>query len=446
MRRAALNTILVLAIVLVPLLLGALIVGPSQPVGRNTRSATRVGHKALYLLLEQLRFDVRRFERGVETLPAGRSVLIALEPGPSLFREEGAYAKNLLSWVERGNTALVTLGPDSDRPAELDDDVGELGVRAKRAIELAESIRDRAQERAQEKVEPEIERNAAQAAFEGAELDANESWDSAELTAFLRLPLLEDRLQLSRSSTMSLSGPMLDRVADASLEITRPRVWHETEARDYQVLLAVDRHPLLIELSRGQGKLLVLTEPRLFQNAVISRAAHARLAVRTVEYLAQHAETKVVLFEEFSHGGREAGSMIEVAVATRARWPLMQILLLVLLAIAAVAWRNRSVVPFEAVPRRSRDEVIDAMASLFLRASDTRGAAARLVELTRRRLLTTVPRGAEKELVPLIASRLGRDTAEVEASLDPAAVASTKDLVARARALRALRVAADAQK
>ena len=138
--------------------------------------------------------------------------------------------------------------------------------------------------------------------------------------------------------------------------------------------------------------------------------------------------------------------MIEVAVATRARWPVLQILVLVLLAIAAVAWRNRSVVPFEAVPRRSRDEVIDAMASLFLRASDTRGAAARVVELTRRRLLATVPRGAEKELVPLIASRLVRDPAEVEAALDPAAVTNAKDLVARARALRALRVAADAQK
>ena len=118
--------------------------------------------------------------------------------------------------------------------------LSELGVRAKRAIELAESLRDRVQEKVEPEVKPEVKRNPAQAAFEGAELDANESWDSAELTAFLRLPLLEDRLQLSRSSTMSLSGPILDHIADASLEITRPRVWHETEARNYQVLLAVD--------------------------------------------------------------------------------------------------------------------------------------------------------------------------------------------------------------
>jgi len=49
-------------------------------------------------------------------------------------------------------------------------------------------------------------------------------------------------------------------------------------------------------------------------------------------------------------------------------------------------------------------------------------------------------------MVPLIAARLHRDPVELEGALDPTTVASSRDHVARARSLRALRVAADAQR
>ena len=86
------------------------------------------------------------------------------------------------------------------------------------------------------------------------------------------------------------------------------------------------------------------------------------------------------------------------------------------------------------------------MASLFLRASDTRGAASRLIELSRRRLLGTIPAGGDAELVQLVAERLRRGPEEIAAVLDPETVRGAKDLVERAEALRALRVAADDQK
>ena len=101
---------LVALFILAPLLLGVLFVGPTPPAGRTSRSATRVGHKALYELLGAYGFRVRRFERGVETPPAEPAVFVALEPGPSLFREGGQYARGLADWIARGHAALLTLG------------------------------------------------------------------------------------------------------------------------------------------------------------------------------------------------------------------------------------------------------------------------------------------------------------------------------------------------
>jgi hypothetical protein len=425
MKRIIGNTLFILAIIFVPLLLGALIVGPATPVGRNTHSSTRVGHKALFLLYQQLGWDVRRFERGVETLPETRAVLIALEPGPALLREKGAFARGLLEWIERGNAALVTLGPDPDRPAELEDDEGELGASAKRAIELADSLRERAEERAGNTAVEEQRKRAEQeavAVIDRGEREASDSWDPADLIDFLRLPVIDDRLKANRTSTIALTGVL----GEGELSLTRPRVWSADPMAkgraEYRVLASADGKPLLLELSLGAGKLLVLSEPRLFHNAVLSRGSHAELAVRIVEELTTTADSDVVMFEEFSHGGREASSIFELAVDTRARWLVLHLSFLVLIWIFTVVWRSRSIVPFEVPPRRSRDEVIDAMASLYLRSNDVRGAASRLDELTR--------------------LRLGHDAP----ALDPTTVRTAKDLVERAEALRELRVAADAEK
>src|SRR5688572_2362254 len=96
------NTIVVLVLVLVPLALGILVVGTGAPAGRNSSSPTRVGHKVFFLLLEQLGYRTALFERGLETPPRERAVLIAVEPGPALLRDGGRYAQGLLDWISQG--------------------------------------------------------------------------------------------------------------------------------------------------------------------------------------------------------------------------------------------------------------------------------------------------------------------------------------------------------
>jgi len=51
-----------------------------------------------------------------------------------------------------------------------------------------------------------------------------------------------------------------------------------------------------------------------------------------------------VYFEEFSHGAREAGNIIELALGPRVRWTTLQILAVALAWVALVAFRRRSIV------------------------------------------------------------------------------------------------------
>lgn len=449
MKRALGNAALVLAIILIPFLLGALIVGGKAPVGRNSRSTTRVGHKAFYLVLEELGFRVRRFERGLETLPSERAVLLAVEPGPALFRERGRFAGGLLSWLADGNAALVTLGPDPDWSAELDDGTGELGTRAQQAIQLAEDLRDRARRRSarEEKAADRTKEQPSEPDVGTEDLDPNESWGSIHLLSLVDLEALgEARLDADLDTPAALTGTLARALeGTAGLALTRPRVFTELRPpkRPYQTLASAGGQPLLIELSIGEGRLLLLSEPRMLQNVALGRAAHARLAVRAVERLAAHAGTDRILFEEFSHGGREASTVVDVAFTTRARWVTLQLLLAILVWLLLATRRSRSVVPFEVPPRRSKDEVIDAMASLFLRANDTPGAARRLIELTRRRVQSSLPPGAEVHLPSIVASRTGRPREEIEQLLDPGTVSNARALVQRAAQLRELRSALD---
>jgi hypothetical protein len=427
----------ILGITVVPLALGWLIVGGAPPVGRNTRSTTRVGHLAFYWILEELGYRTRRFERGLETLPEERAVLVALEPGPALFRRHGRFAKKLVSWVAAGNAALVTLGPDPDREAEVDDGGGELGLRTKRAVRFAEEIRDRARERAD--VERPSDPDTVTAIDFEEDLDPSESWDAIHLFTLLAVDgLLEDRIDRPRSAGIPLSGPL---ATELGLDLTRPRALSRSGEAAWpgEVLLESDGRALAIELRIGQGKLILVSEPRMFQNGAIGRNHHGRIAAAAIDRLASHAGTDVVWFEEFSHGGREASNLIDLALTTRARWMVAQLLLLVAAYVLWASRRDRSIVPVEVTPRRSKDEVIDAMASLFVRANDSPGALRRLVELTRQRWLGSLPAGSERALVALIAARARRDPAEVAALLSMDERPSERSFLERAKALGVLR-------
>lgn len=440
-----------LLLFVVPLLLGYLVVGPRTPVGRNGDSVTGIGHKAFRLLLEAQGWDVQRFGRGVEGLPAlGSSAFVAVEPGPLLFREDGAHARPLLRFVEAGNGAVLTLGPDPDRSAESDDRAQVFGAEAGRAIRAARAVEEEA--RARQRAPTRTATAAAPTAGPRptARLDETDSWPASHLGSFLDLPLTEERLY-TRTTTRGaeLSGPLATHLGPTPrLALTRPRVFGPiTQTSSVSVLLWADQRPLVVGIRRGKGRVVVLAEPRLLHNGGIGRGPHARLAVALLQALELPTRARVVHLEEWSHGRADAQSIFALIVGTRLKWLLLQLALVGVVWIALVAPPRRRPVPQELPPRRAKHEAIEAVSTLQLRAGDLRGASEALITLSRRQLSRLISPGAplsHDALTSALAQRLGRSEAELRALLDPAAP-NLRAFVAKARALQALRTQAEAK-
>ena len=410
------NVAIIAMLTVVPLGLGALIVGPTPPAGRTTHSVSRVGHKAFHMLAQRVGFTVRRFARGVEQPPTDRAVFVALEPGPFLFREDGRYAKSLLDWVGEGNGALITLGPDPDRDAELDDRDDLVGRVTKRAQAQVEAVEKRAREasgRADGGGKAGSGRRPIETSARRGAREVSSAWSVSNLAGFIGQPLTRDRLDHPATEPCTLTGTLAASLGSEGLTLTRPRVW--ADHRMTPVLLACGQ-PLILEYRHGNGTILLLSEPRLLHNAKVGEIAHARIGVRALEHLASRVDSRVVYFEEFSHGGREASSVFELAWTTAARWPVAQFLLVALIWVFAVSGRRRSVVPVERPGGRSKSEVIEAMATLYARTGDFAGVGARINELT--------------------LHRLGGTGSEIEASR----IANERDLLIVAKQARARRL------
>ncbi len=438
------NAGLIAAGLVVPLAVGLLVVGPSPPHGRNSHSPTRVGHKALYQLLDELGYRVRRFERGLERPPPSPSVLLAIEPGGLLFREGGRYAAGLRRWLEAGNAALVTLGPDADHGAEIDDAGAMFSRTTQDAIDLAREVERRAAGRGEapkprrgdsvEKQSPLIDTTTP-----------GDPWPSQNLAAFVGLPLVPDRLETRLASEpCALEGPLASAIGPAAKVVaTRPRTW--SSAPDgAEIIATACGAPVLLEVVVGEGRLWLLSEPRLLQNGRVASGEHALLAVRIVERLGAHVGSDVVYFEEFSHGSREASNPFSLAFVTSARWPMLQLMFVALVAIGAYAGRRRSVVPMPRASRRRRQEVIDAMATLYARSGDVAGAAAHLELSSRHRLARTL--GAKEALTERLARRTSMSASSVAAILDASQVDSDEALIRYADRLRELRLSVESKR
>lgn len=80
----------------------------------SSYSAGPKGVKALYLLTEQMGFEVSRYKKSSRFLPPD-TTLIALNPDPDLFND-GIELKYLRAWLEKGNS-MVLIG-DADQSGE----------------------------------------------------------------------------------------------------------------------------------------------------------------------------------------------------------------------------------------------------------------------------------------------------------------------------------------
>jgi hypothetical protein len=132
----------------------------------------------------------------------------------------------------------------------------------------------------------------------------------------------------------------------------------------------VNNEPLVTIVPHDRGEIWVLRRPEVFRNQNLRHPGNAVLACRLAEAMLRRQPGELV-FDEFSHGLRARPGV----AALLFRPPMLFVTLQALAPAALVLWyfapRFGPVRPVSPPSRRSKEEYLDAMATLLRRKGDT---------------------------------------------------------------------------
>lgn len=128
-----------------------------------------------------------------------------------------------------------------------------------------------------------------------------------------------------------------------------------------KVILSAENTPLVLEESVGEGKIVYLTQPQMFNNRSIGKADNAVLSYNLTYHFSQHYPVY------FGEGISDAPGTWHIVFTPPFLWVSLQVILTVLLFVYGAGKRFGPVRPLPIPPRRSKDEYIYAMANLLLK-------------------------------------------------------------------------------
>jgi hypothetical protein len=131
--------------------------------------------------------------------------------------------------------------------------------------------------------------------------------------------------------------------------------------------------PMVTIHERGRGWLWLLNRPQFLTNELIGQADNAILLCRLAEATLQDRPGKLA-FDEFFHGMRERAGVAELLLQPPTLWVTLQSLLLLGLVLWHYTPRFGPLYPPVPLRRRSKEEFLEAMASLLARKGDTADA------------------------------------------------------------------------
>jgi hypothetical protein len=324
-----------------------MIVGMLWPDGSERLTPTSFGtyphgHRAVFDLLMELGFPVRRNFDPPDRIAAGSAVWW-IAPDSLCVREEETALWEITGLLEEGGTAVVF--PPRDCPR-----LGSLEIPARSDTGDA----DGAGEGEEEEVEE-----------EKSDRDLLDRWLAGDFT------LTEIPTELQQLA--GEPGPGLR-------ELDAPPLIRFLETRDFEVRARLDGAPFILEKQVGAGTLVLVADATFLTNGFLDRADAAPL----VADLASHYG--VSLLDEFSHGMHQQRRPILYLARSSALPVFVGLAALGLLAL----WRGSS------LPRRSVDELdlpapaldrfVSSLASLYARSRDKGRVAERYRELTLARL------------------------------------------------------------
>jgi hypothetical protein len=182
--------------------------------------------------------------------------------------------------------------------------------------------------------------------------------------------------------------------------------WLEWPGQPGEVLVRAGDRPAVTVYRRGRGEVWLVNRPEFLTNRLLRQADNAVLVCRLASETLKKRPGKLA-FDEYFHGLRDRPGAAELLLQPPALWGTLHGLLLLGLLLWHYAPRFGAVCPAPAPSRRSKEEFLDAMASLLERKGDY-AAAFRAVRDDFARALERelgLPAGAPAEQIVIEAAR-----------------------------------------
>jgi hypothetical protein len=407
--RRALAIILVVAFALLLVLAGAIrpwIIPDIGDTSSHSWSGTVIGHRGMYDLILRLNKHAERNIASPNELFSGKRRVVLLDPNLARVESEHGHLEQMQSWIKGGGElVLVTMSlsgdfykpgndADSEDGANVEGDDTERKATEKNESASAETDTDESS--LEEEDEPRLpweqptEKQVAKFLEENfgrfrlverlglRDLHIEPSFDDNSFVGMLdetTFSFVRQRTLMSRKPEVSgkiKATGSLAWAAEGIESIRLPKgktphfVGEDTDRASGSIMLqrGVLPFPIALEYSYGLGKVVIASEPALFNNFGLSEGDNAVLAYRLV---AGNGELPVVFDEYYRMGHPAQGNTLSLMLAH----PYWIALLALLITIGLWVWRQLArlgpPLPNPPADRRSVLEYVDTMANLFWR-------------------------------------------------------------------------------
>ncbi|HLJ95993.1 MAG TPA: DUF4350 domain-containing protein [Gemmataceae bacterium] len=170
------------------------------------------------------------------------------------------------------------------------------------------------------------------------------------------------KIQKRSDGEESASGGGIAHLAGGTVEVEWP-------GHSGEVWAKAGEEPVVTVYTHGQGAIWLVNRPEFLTNDQLRRADNAVLLCRLVENAFRGRSGKLA-FDEYFHGMHERPGVTELLFEPPTLWVTLQGLVLLGLVLWRFAPRFGNLRPAGSVRRRSKEEFLDAMASLLERKGD----------------------------------------------------------------------------
>jgi hypothetical protein len=158
------------------------------------------------------------------------------------------------------------------------------------------------------------------------------------------------------------SGPGIARLAGGKTFVT----WSDRPGR---VWARAGNQPFVTVHRLGRGEVWLLNRPQCFRNQLIGHGDNALVLCRLADEVLRERPGQLA-FDEYVHGMRESPGVTELLLTPPTLWVTLEGLLLLGLLLWHFVPRFGTLRPVPPARRRSKEEFLDAMASLLERKGD----------------------------------------------------------------------------